>query len=127
MILSFLLCHPKGVVGPWSQKCLSGGPGSPWTSLSQDHQSWSPGAAVTGLFFSVNLVSVCPYSRKSPCSLVGARCLTLFTLFLKFLDIVIYEVFFAGMHITSMPQALVGKKGGSDLLELELEMLVIMM
>lgn len=35
--------------------------------------------------------------------------------------------FFACMHVTSMPQALVGKKGGSDLLELELEMLVIMM
>lgn len=31
------------------------------------------------------------------------------------------------MHITCMPQALVGKKWGSDLLELELEMLVIMM
>lgn len=31
------------------------------------------------------------------------------------------------MHITCMPQALVSKKWGSDLLELELEMLVIMM
>lgn len=34
---------------------------------------------------------------------------------------------FACIHITCVPQALVGKKRGSDLLELELEMLVIMM
>lgn len=36
-------------------------------------------------------------------------------------------IFFTCMHITCVPQALVGKKRGSDLLELELEILVIMM